>query len=122
MPYLCCLAMRITLLGGTRFICATILEELVDHDHDVALRGPTRLVIGGWVVALVASGPIVVVKLGEPGASEGVVFAMIAVAMGAWIWIRGSGAAMITSLVLGALWTVMFGGYVIASAAADLEP
>jgi nucleoside-diphosphate-sugar epimerase len=36
--------MRITLLGGTRFIGAAVLEELVDHGHDVTVvhRGDTE--------------------------------------------------------------------------------
>jgi hypothetical protein len=42
-------------------------------------------------------------------------FAAIILALAAWLWRRQSRAATIASLVVGTLWTVMFGASVFAS-------
>ena len=57
---------------------------------------------------------LMLVFRGREEAGPAVVFAVIAVAVGAWVWRRESRAAMIASLVLGLLWVVQFAAYTVA--------
>ena len=71
------------------------------------------LVLAGWgVVVLVAI--LMLILLGREEAGPALVFALIAIAVGAWVWRRDSRAAMITTLVLGVLWLVQFVAYTVA--------
>ena len=71
------------------------------------------LVLAGWgVVVLVAI--LMLILRGREEAGPALVFALIAIAVGAWVWRRDSRAAMITTLVLGVLWLVQFVAYTVA--------
>jgi hypothetical protein len=77
-----------------------------------------RLVLAGWaIVVLVAI--LMLVFRGREEAGPAVVFAVLAIAAGAWVWRRGTRAAIITSLVLGLLWLVQFAAYTVADAMDD---
>lgn len=79
----------------------------------MAKLGPERgLVVAGWAVSVLVAVLMAIARLQELGPA--VVFGVIAVAMGTWVLLRGGKAAMITSLVLGALWTLQFLAYAVA--------
>jgi hypothetical protein len=70
---------------------------------------PRRVALVGWaLVVLVAI--LMLVFRGSEEAGPAVVFAAIALAVGAWLWFRDSRAALIVSLVLGVLWLLQFSG------------
>lgn len=74
-----------------------------------------RLVLGGWGLSvLVAILVLVVNGLREIGFS--LILAVVAGAMGAWVWRRPTRAALMTSLALGLLLLLMFGAYTVADA------
>ena len=76
------------------------------------------LVLAGWaVVVLVAI--LMLVLRGREEAAPAVVFALVAVVVGAWVLRRESRAAMITSLVLGLLWLLQFVAYTVADTMDD---
>ena len=82
------------------------------------LGRPKVLVLAGWaVVVLVAI--LMLVLRGRDEAAPAVVFALVAVVVGAWVLRRESRAAMITSLVLGLLWLLQFVAYTVADAMDD---
>ena len=76
------------------------------------------LVVVGWgMVVLVA-----VLMLAFRGAEElgsAIAFAVIALGMGGWAWLRWGRAAMIASLALGALWMLQFAAYTVADILGD---
>ena len=74
----------------------------------------------GWVVAVVV---VVLAYLAKPDDELGfaIVVGSISAVMAYWTFRTGSRAAAIVSLVLGALWTLLFGGYAIANLASDDE-
>lgn len=77
-----------------------------------------RLVLGGWGLAILVATLVVVVNgLREVGFS--LILAVLAAAMGAWVWRRATRAALVTSLALGLLLLLMFGAYTVADATAD---
>lgn len=76
------------------------------------LDTPTRLILTGWGLVLLVAVLMVVARSEELGSA--IAFAAIAVAMSAWLWLRKSRAAIITTLVLGILWTVQFVAYTVA--------
>jgi hypothetical protein len=77
------------------------------------LARPKLLVLAGWAVVILVA-ILMLVFRGREEAGPAVVFAVIAVAVGAWVWRRESRAAMIASLVLGLLWVVQFAAYTVA--------
>ncbi len=79
----------------------------------------SRLLQGGWVVGFVVSVLTYVARPAEELRSA-LVFGAITASMAAWVSLRGSRAAAVTSLVLGALWTVMFSAYVVAAFTAEV--
>lgn len=82
------------------------------------LGRPQLLVLAGWgVVVLVAI--LMLLLRGREEAGPAVVFALIAFAVGAWVRLRESRAAMIASLVLGVLWLLQFAAYTVADAMDD---
>ena len=79
---------------------------------------PKALVLAGWgLVVLVAI--LMLVLRGREEAGPAVVFALIAIAVGVWVWRRDSRAGMIATLVLGLLWLVQFVAYTVADALDD---
>jgi hypothetical protein len=76
---------------------------------------PQRLAVAGWLVTVVFAG-LVAVGADEP--VTGAVLATIALAMAAWVLLRGSRPAFWVSAVLGALHTLEQAGY-LASDVAD---
>ena len=62
---------------------------------------------------------LMLVLRGREEAGPAVVFAVVAIAVGAWVWQRDSRAAMITTLVLGLLWLLQFAAYTVADAMDD---
>jgi hypothetical protein len=75
--------------------------------------GAARLALIGWGgVVLVAV--LMLILRGGAEAGPAIVFAIIAVAVGAWLWFRNTRAALIASLVLGILWLLQFAAYAIA--------
>ncbi len=77
-----------------------------------------RLVLVGWaLVVLVAL--LMLVFRGSAEAGPAIVFAVIAMAMSAWLWFRPSRAAWIVTLVLGALWLLQFAAYTVADVTDD---
>ena len=67
----------------------------------------------GWgVVVLVAI--LMLILRGSAEAGPAVVFAVVALGVGTWLWRRRSRAALITSLVLGILWLLQFVAYAVA--------
>jgi hypothetical protein len=85
----------------------------------VATRlGATRLALIGWgVVVLVAI--LMLVLRGSAEAGPAIVFAVVALAVGAWLWFRNTRASWVTSLVLGVLWLLQFAAYAIADLVDD---
>lgn len=62
-----------------------------------------RLTSFGWVMFVLFGG---LVALGQDSAKNGLVFAIIGIALGMWVWFRRSLPALIVSLVLGTLHTI----------------
>jgi hypothetical protein len=79
---------------------------------------PERLVLVGWSVVVLVAVLMLIVR-GREEAGPAVVFAVVALAVGAWVWRRGSRASIITSLVLGLLWLLQFAAYTVADATDD---
>jgi uncharacterized membrane protein len=79
---------------------------------------PRRLALTGWALVVLVAILMLVIR-GREEAGPAVVFAVVAVAVGAWIWLRGSRPAWIVSLVLGALWLLQFVAYTIADLVSD---
>jgi thiol:disulfide interchange protein len=74
--------------------------------------------LAGWaIVVLVAI--LMLVLRGREEAGPAVVFSVVALAVAAWLWRRGTRAAIITSLALGLLWLVQFAAYTVADAMDD---
>jgi hypothetical protein len=71
------------------------------------------LILLGWIGALVVAAGMALVR-GEAEYGPAAVFGAVAVGMGVWVWRRRSRASAITSLVLGAVWTLQFGAYAAA--------
>jgi hypothetical protein len=79
---------------------------------------PRSIILVGWaLVVLVAI--LMLLFRGSEEAGPAVVFAVVAFAVSTWLWLRESRAALIASLVLGALWLVQFTAYTIADIVAD---
>ncbi len=76
-----------------------------------------RLVLAGWGLTVLVAVLIVVVDPRQVGFA--LILALLAGAMGAWVWRRATRAALITSLVLGLLLLVSFGAYTVAGATGD---
>jgi len=76
------------------------------------------LVTAGWGVALLV---VVLAYVAKPEDELGfaLVVGSIAVALGVWTYLRRSRIAALVSLVLGLLWTLLFGGYAVAGIASD---
>jgi hypothetical protein len=62
---------------------------------------------------------LMLIVRGSAEAGPALVFSAIALAVGAWVWRRDSRAALIVSLVLGALWLLQFAAYTIADLVGD---
>jgi uncharacterized membrane protein len=77
-----------------------------------------RLVLAGWGLAVLVAVLTVVVD-GFRQVGFALVLVLFAAAMATWTWRRATRAAMIASLVLGALLLLSFGGYVVAAATGD---
>ncbi len=77
-----------------------------------------RLVIGGWSVFVLMAVLVIAVR-GSDHVANMLVFVVIAVAMAAWVALRRSRAAFVTSLVLGGLHTLQQIAYLIAGVTGD---
>ena len=77
-----------------------------------------RLVIGGWSVFVLMAVLVIAVR-GSDHVANMLVFVVIAVAMAAWVVLRRSRAAFVTSLVLGGLHTLQQIAYLIAGVTGD---
>jgi hypothetical protein len=78
---------------------------------------PRRLILAGWALVIV----LLILVLVDRGSEEigfAVVAGSIAAALAAWIWFRGR-ASLIVTLVVGALWLLLFVGYAIAAVTGD---
>jgi hypothetical protein len=84
-----------------------------------AAHTATRLLLAGWATGVVVSVLVYVARPTEELRSALVSGALTA-GMAAWVFLRGSRAAALTSLVLGVLWTVMFSAYVVAAFTAEV--
>jgi hypothetical protein len=76
-----------------------------------------RRVLAGWGLTVVVGVLIVVVDVRQAGFA--LVLALVAGAMGAWVWRRGSRAALGGSLVLGLLLLLSFTAYTVVGATGD---
>lgn len=76
-----------------------------------------RLVFAGWGLTVLVGVLIVVVDPRQVGFA--LILALVAGAMGAWVWRRPSRAALVSSLVLGLLLLLSFGAYTGVGAAGD---
>lgn len=74
----------------------------------------------GWAVAVVV---VVLAYVAKPDDELGfaIVVGSVSAAMAFWTFQSSSRAAAFVSLALGALWTLLFGGYAIANFASDDE-
>lgn len=79
---------------------------------------PRRLALVGWALVMLVA-ILMLVFRGSEEAGPAVVFAVIALAVSAWLWFRDSRAALIVSLVLGVLWLLQFIAYTIADVGGD---
>lgn len=82
------------------------------------LRRPKQLVLAGWGVVVLVAVLMLIVR-GSEEAGPAIVFAAVAVAVGAWVWRRGSRASLIASLVFGVLWLLQFAAYTVVNAVDD---
>ena len=72
-----------------------------------------RIVLAGWGGMLLLALLFVPVE-GTDESRSALVFGVVAIAMGAWVWIRASRPALTVSLVLGVLQTLEQTAYTIA--------
>ncbi len=72
-----------------------------------------RLIIGGWAVFVLMAVLVIAVR-GRDHVANMLVFIVIGVAMAAWVALRRSRAAVVTSLVLGGLHTLQQSAYLLA--------
>ena len=79
---------------------------------------PRRLALIGWSLVILVAVLMLAIR-GREEAGPAVVFAIAAVAVGAWVWFSASRASLIVSLVLGVLWLLQFVAYTIADVVGD---
>jgi hypothetical protein len=72
-----------------------------------------RIVLAGWAGMLLLAALFVPIE-GMDEARSAIVFGLIALGMGSWVWRRGSRPALVVSLVLGVLQTAEQVAYTIA--------
>ena len=85
------------------------------------MNAPTPLLPAGWAVAVVVA---VIAYVAKPEDELGfaLVVGGIATVMAAWTFMRSGKAPAVVSLVLGTLWTLLFGGYAVANLTGDDRP
>jgi hypothetical protein len=80
------------------------MEQLPKHGRGPLSR-PLRIVLIGWA-AILPFAALLVIARGKHDVGVGLAFGVMACAMAAWVFLRASKAALVTSLVLGVLHTV----------------